>query len=196
LLKREAQAASTIGYAGACLIDDALISFRFSLDMSSAARVSLAHTLCETVTRAYGRLGLTVAPDKTLVSMHVFHFLNRFFAEGSEIMLPLRTIMKVGADPFALIRSFRGQIDELSSTVRRAVAKGADPTLLYCLYAIECCRVAYRLLQCSSPTINSNAQIIIERQLGTHSSTKILLHSRHSEKPCVLWRLTPTYRMF
>jgi hypothetical protein len=144
LLKREAQVASTMGYAGACVIDDALISFRFSLDMSRSARASLAQTMCDTVSRAYSRLGLTVAPDKMLVSTHVFHFLNRFFTEGSEIMLLMRTIMKVGADPFALIQSFRGQIDELGSTVRGAVAKGADPSLLYCMYAVECCRVAFR----------------------------------------------------
>jgi hypothetical protein len=29
--------------------------------------------------------------------------------------------MKVGPDPFALIRSFRGQIDELGSTVHSAL---------------------------------------------------------------------------
>jgi hypothetical protein len=100
LLKREEQVESTMGYAGACLIDDALICFRFALDMGSAARAALARTLCDTVTRAYGRLGLTVAADKTLVSTHVFHFLNKFFAEGSEIMLPLRTIMKHSSGSF------------------------------------------------------------------------------------------------
>jgi hypothetical protein len=77
LLKREAQVASTMGYAGACVIDDTLISFRFSLDMSSSAPASLAQTMFDTVSSAYSCLGLTVSPDKTLVSTHVFHFLNR-----------------------------------------------------------------------------------------------------------------------
>jgi hypothetical protein len=101
--------------------------------MNCAARAELTHTMCDTVSDAYAKLG----PDKALVSTHIFHFLNRFFDEGSELMLPLRTMMKIGSDPFALIRSFRGQIDEIRSTVRGAVSKGADPTLLYVIYAIR-----------------------------------------------------------
>ncbi len=89
-------------------------------------------------------MGLKAASDKTIISTHQFHFLNRHFAEGSEILLPIRTLMKIGRDPFVFIVSFQASLDKISCTCRGAVAKGADPILVYAMYLREAFTVVFR----------------------------------------------------
>ncbi len=102
-------------------------------------------TLCEEV-GLYGSLGLKIAAeDKTLTSVILFHFLNQMYAEGNEIVMPIRTITKVTAVPFRLIKTFVVQIEELDSSVRGTIGKRSNPILTYALYVKYCVDAAIRL---------------------------------------------------
>ena len=70
---------SHMGYQGMVLINDGVLSYTFSKRQSADTRATLAGELCKAVIERYKRLRLKVA-------IHQFHFLNRHFAEGSEIL--------------------------------------------------------------------------------------------------------------
>jgi hypothetical protein len=98
LLRREAQIENTMGYSGSCVIDYALICYGFAPDMSYAACSALAKSTCATVIPDYSHLGLTV------------------------LMLPMRSMMKIGPEPFALIQLMHRQLDKIGRTCREAIA--------------------------------------------------------------------------
>ena len=133
-----------MGYTGLVLIDDAVLAYVFAKMQSRAEKCALAAALCEHVKKKYTSLGLKIAADKTIISTYQFHFLSCHYAEGSEIPLPLRTMMKVDIDPFRLIVSFASYVEELGSTTRGAIAKGTDPIVMYINYLRRCIGCAFR----------------------------------------------------
>jgi len=52
--------------------------------------------------------------------------------------------MKIGRDPFVLISSFQGSVVEIGSTCRGAIAKGADPVVIYTMYLRQVLEIAGR----------------------------------------------------
>jgi hypothetical protein len=98
----------------------------------------------------------------------VFHFLNRMYAEGSEIVMPFRTITKISPNPFCLINTFAGQIEELGSSSRGAIGKGADPILLYAIYIRGCFDAAihFDTKICSNTAAHTAVVMLAPKFLG------------------------------
>jgi hypothetical protein len=91
-----------------------------TLKQGPQEKAALINSLCDEVIRLYASLGLKIAEDKTLTSTHLFHFLNRMYAEGSKIVMPFRTITKISPNLICLINTFAGQIEELGSSSQGA----------------------------------------------------------------------------
>lgn len=115
-------------------IADAVVAFLFSKDQSKTEHAHLIGVLANEITNTYSRLGLEVATEKTIISTNSFHFLNRLYAEGSEVLLPFRTLMKISQDPFRTVVSFNTDVEEATSSARGAIAKGACSVLAYVMY--------------------------------------------------------------
>jgi hypothetical protein len=90
------------------------------------------------------------------------------YAEGSEIVMPFRTITMIAPNPFCLINTFAGQIEELGSLSRGAIVKGTDPVLVYAIYIRGCFDLAIRFDSkiCSDTTPHTTVLMLSPKFLG------------------------------
>ena len=121
----------TARFIGKVQIDDSLFTFVFKMMQMLHQNQDHCLEVYEEMVKVYEELGLVVGKDKTIVSTIIFTFLNRFFAEGSEVAKPLRTMMKIGPNPDVVIDTFHGQVQEIVGTARGSLEKGADPVVVY-----------------------------------------------------------------
>ena len=130
-LREEEYMAKGERFQGRVQIDDSLFAFLFKMLQMIHQDQDHCQEVFDEVVRVYDELGLIVATDKTIVSTILYTFLNRFFAEGSEVAKPLRTMMKIGPNPDVVINTFHGQVQEIVGTARGSLEKGSDPLVVY-----------------------------------------------------------------
>lgn len=94
-LRQNSILTSTEGYKGEVMIDDAVYCFFFSDKSSPAERGIKCRSVESAIDEVYGDLGLTIAKDKTIISTHMFTFLNKLFSQGAEVTKPIRTMIKI-----------------------------------------------------------------------------------------------------
>ncbi|APG78071.1 RNA-dependent RNA polymerase [Shahe qinvirus-like virus 1] len=132
------------------LIDDAVLKVIFPAKMTMPQREAASKVICETLVKTYADLGLKVSIEKTIVSTHMFTFLNRYFSGGSEISLPLKVMMKLSRDTSKRFAMTCDQAEEIFNTGRGALIKGADPHVAYTL----CYRNALDIVLQTNPDVS------------------------------------------
>lgn len=150
------------------MIDDAVLKINFPRSMRPEARQEAAGKIATAIQQIYASLGFNLSMDKTVISTHMFIFLNRYFSGGAEFALPLKVSMKLSRDTKKRFASTCDQMDEIFNTGRGALVKGSDPHVTY----MQCMRNCLDLALQTNPDVGGFSDfeaalvIISPRDLG------------------------------
>ncbi|APG78067.1 RNA-dependent RNA polymerase [Beihai sesarmid crab virus 4] len=118
--------------AAACLIDDGVLSVTLSMKRNEIDKQKTIKLFCETITRIYATIGYKIDPVKTICSTNKFTFLNRFYADGNEVVTPMKVFSKIDREFDRKFASLRENLSTYFGSAFSAVVKGCDPVLAYC----------------------------------------------------------------
>nr|QMP82146.1 RNA-dependent RNA polymerase [Collembolan qin-related virus OKIAV112] len=116
------------------LIDDAVQSFSLPDGTTKAFAQNAANKHYETTRETWGKLGASLSESKTIYSSIKFIYLNRFFCEGSEVLVDMKTFSKVDRDYNRRLSTFFQASDTVMGGYRSSAMKGSDPMLCYYWY--------------------------------------------------------------
>lgn len=116
---------------GMCLIDDGVIAIDMDKMRSKKEVEETSKRFAEHVISVYSLLGFKIDGVKTLVSNTKYVYLNRFFADGSEVLMPTKVLCKMDRELNRKFSTIREQIQSVFGSGCSAVIKGADPILTY-----------------------------------------------------------------
>lgn len=120
---------------GMCLIDDGVIALELDSSRSDDDIDRTSNLFSDHVIKVYNELGYKIDKIKTLVSNTKFVYLNRFFAEGNEVTMPMKVMCKIDRELNRKFSTIRDQIQSVFGSASSSVIKGGDPVLGYYMAA-------------------------------------------------------------
>lgn len=161
LLKSEG--ASTAG-----LIDDAVQAVELDPESSAEHQQAAADSHFATTAKTWSALGAELDVVKTLYSSCKSIYLNRFFCEGSEVVIPMKIFARADKEFNRRFAPIHSQLDTVMGSYRSSVDKGACPLAAYYFAiarSIQLCIYANTSL-IKAPTLSILNAVFAPRGLG------------------------------
>ena len=125
------------------MIDDGVIAVKLDPRRSQESKEATAKKIVDFVIAVYAKLGYQIEAQKTIASLIKFTFLNRIFISGSEVIMPLKTAMKIDRDLSKRMSGVFEQVDEIMNSGRGCLVKGADYLVTYIMSVHRAVEILY-----------------------------------------------------